>query len=95
MKLPLFYYIIILCSIIFSRSQIVASEEPQYTILKKSDNIEVRQYDEYIVAETIVTGDFEDVSNEGFRRLVGYIGGENIKKEEIEINKLPDVPDNL
>ena len=49
------------------------------------DNIEIRQYVEYIIAETIVTGEFEDVSNKGFRRLVDYIGGDNIKNQSIEM----------
>ena len=37
----------------------------------------------HVVAETFVSGPFEDVGNEGFRRLVAYIGGANRSRSEI------------
>jgi hypothetical protein len=36
-----------------------------------------------VVAETFVEGDFDSVGNEGFRRLVRYIGGDNRGKTSI------------
>ena len=63
----------------------MAIEEPAYNVLVSEGNFELRRYAAYIVAETTVEGDFEAVGNEGFRRLVGYIGGKNRKKESISM----------
>lgn len=61
----------------------MAYEEAKYTVLSKDGDFEIRQYEPHIVAETIVEGDFDDVGNEGFRRLFQYISGKNRKKESI------------
>ena len=63
----------------------MAIEKAKYTVLEKEDGFEIRQYDPQIVAETYVEGDLEDVGNEGFRRLYGYISGENTKKQSISM----------
>jgi effector-binding domain-containing protein len=63
----------------------MALEEPKYEILKESDDIQIRQYEPYLVAETVITGDFEDAGNMAFSRLFGYIDGENIRQESIEM----------
>jgi len=63
----------------------MAIEEPAYNVLVSEGNFELRRYASYSVAETTVGGDFEAVGNEGFRRLVGYIGGKNRKKESISM----------
>jgi hypothetical protein len=60
-----------------------AIEEPKYKVLVKEENFEIRQYEAYLVAETIVEGDFSEVSNEGFRRLFKFISGENRLKQSI------------
>jgi hypothetical protein len=66
-------------------SAAMAIEKSSYEIKQKNGNFELRLYDDYIVAETIVTGDFEDVGNEGFRRLYKYISGHNRKKQSISM----------
>ncbi|MGB5750834.1 MAG: heme-binding protein [Desulfobacterales bacterium] len=63
----------------------MAIEKAKYTILEKEEDFEIRQYDPQIVAETYVDGDLEDVGNEGFRRLYGYISGDNKKKQSISM----------
>jgi hypothetical protein len=55
----------------------MATEEPKYRVEKDYGEFEVRLYAPVIVAETEVTGEFGKVSNEGFRRLAGYIFGGN------------------
>ena len=63
----------------------MAYEEAKYTVLRKSGDFELRQYEPRITAETLVEGDFEEVGNEGFRRLFKYISGENLKKQSISM----------
>jgi hypothetical protein len=63
----------------------MAIEETTYAVLEKDREFELRQYEPYIVAETLVEGDFDEVGDIGFRRLYGYISGKNRKKEEIEM----------
>jgi hypothetical protein len=61
----------------------MAIEKLKYTVVEKEQNFEIRQYAPHIVAETYVGGDFDDVGNEGFRRLAGYIFGKNRQKNKI------------
>ena len=63
----------------------MAIEKATYTVLEKEDDFEIRQYNSQIVAETYVEGDLEDVGNDGFRRLYGYISGDNQKKQSISM----------
>jgi hypothetical protein len=63
----------------------MATEEAKYSVLEKQNNFELRQYEPQIVAETFVEGDFKEVGNEGFRRLFGYISGNNRKKQSISM----------
>ncbi len=55
----------------------MALEKPQYTLVGKTRDFELRQYAPYLVAATRVSADFEDAGNEGFRRLLRYISGHN------------------
>ena len=64
---------------------LIALEEPQYTVIEKIDNIEIRMYASYIVAETIVSSEFEEAGDDAFSRLFGYIDGENISNKSIEM----------
>lgn len=59
------------------------SEEAKYSVVLNEGNLELRRYEPQIVAETIVEGDFDEVGNEAFRRLFGYISGKNRKNEPI------------
>ncbi len=63
----------------------MAIERAKYTVVEKEGNFELRQYEPYIVAETIVEGDFDEVGNEGFRRLFDYISGKNRKQQSISM----------
>jgi effector-binding domain-containing protein len=62
---------------------LMATEEPKYQVLERSGDFELRLYQPYIEAETLVEGDFNEVGNEGFRRLFDYIQGKNRKKQDI------------
>jgi effector-binding domain-containing protein len=64
----------------------MAIEEPKYAVAKKDQDFEIRLYGPVIVAETVVdTSDFDEASNEGFRRLAGYIFGGNRMRQKIEM----------
>ncbi len=63
----------------------MAIEEPEFELIEQVGDFELRKYEPYIVAETFVEGEFADVGDQGFRRLAGYIFGENRKKQSIEM----------
>ena len=62
---------------IFWGTNLSALEEPKYTVLKTYENIEIRNYDSYLVAEVDVEGAYNETGNEAFRILAGYIFGDN------------------
>ncbi len=63
--------------------QAMAIEEAKYTVLKQEGQLELRQYEPHIVAETLVESDFEGAGNKAFRRLFNYISGNNESRQEI------------
>ncbi len=81
--IKIFIFCFVILSQGFGPDHLMAIEEPQYQVLEKSGNFELRQYQPYIEAETLVEGDFTEVGNEGFRRLVEYIKGKNRQKQAI------------
>ena len=58
-------------------------EEPSYTVIEKRNGYEIRQYQPYIIAETEVTGSYDEATNAGFRIIADYIFGNNTAKESI------------
>jgi hypothetical protein len=63
----------------------MAIERLAYRTIEREGQIEIRRSQPHVVAETFVDGDFERVGNEGFRRLVGYIGGANRSQAKISM----------
>lgn len=62
---------------------LMAIEEAPYTTVKKDKNIELRDYQSYILAETIVDATIEDAGNKAFRKLFNYISGANKSKTKV------------
>lgn len=62
-----------------------AVEEAEYRVLRQDGAVEVREYAPFIVAETVVGGEFEEASNRAFQTLFRYIDGENTARREIEM----------
>jgi hypothetical protein len=58
-------------------------EEARYDLLIADDNYELRLYEPMLIAETYVEGDFDQAGNQAFRKLFGYISGENTSSSEI------------
>ena len=50
-------------------SPAMAIDEPGYTTIRTYDAFEVRRYESYVVAETIVNAAAEEAGNQGFRLL--------------------------
>lgn len=61
------------------------SEEAAYSVLYDKDNIQIRQYEELLIAQTQTNGNYEESSSSGFALLAGYIFGENQSQEKIEM----------
>jgi len=52
-------------------------ESPEYRVVDRFGEIEIREYEPYLVAETTVDGDLENAGNRGFRIVAKYIFGNN------------------
>ena len=68
---------LISCVCFFAFSPAMAIEEPTYRVLKSEPPFEHRLYSGFVIAETQLTGDFDSASRAGFRRIAGYIFGDN------------------
>ena len=60
-------------------------ESPNYKVLSKDGNKEIRKYEPYIVAQTTVKGDFKKAQSTAFRILADYIFGNNLKDQKISM----------
>ena len=58
-------------------------EQADYTVVKKVNGYEIREYPAHIVAQTTVQGSYGESLSKGFRILAGYIFGGNTKKERV------------
>lgn len=72
----------------------MAIEEPKYTVSQKNDLYEIRDYDPYIVAQTTVTGAFDEMGRKAFGILFKYISGQNKKREKIQMTA-PVIQENV
>ena len=68
------------CSVVGIRS---GTEEPHYTVVETLGALEIRQYGPRIAAETTVSGNEMASRSGGFRRLAGYIFGDNTARSSI------------
>ena len=60
-----------------------AIEKPDYQLVETFGEVEIRQYPPLLVARTWVEASFGDAGNLGFRRLGGYIFGDNADDQRI------------
>jgi hypothetical protein len=69
----------------FAGEVAMSLEQPDYTVVYKDGAVEYRQYEPFLVSETVIenTGDYQDAGNEGFRRLFRYITGANQSAADI------------
>ena len=52
-------------------------EQPRYTVESSRHGYEIRRYESYIAAETVVAGKYGPSGSQAFRRLAGFIFGRN------------------
>jgi hypothetical protein len=62
---------------------VMATEEPQFSILEKTPPFELRSYAPMILAEVKVEGNLDEASSQGFRLIAAYIFGQNQVSEKI------------
>ncbi len=75
--------IFVLLVTIIGGENIMAIEEAPYTVVKKDNIFEIRDYDSYIIAETSVEGNLENAGNKAFGKLFKYISGNNKAQEKV------------
>lgn len=65
--------------LLLSGGAAMSIEQPSYNVVFAADGIEYRQYEPYLVAETLMEDitSYSAAGNEGFRRLFRYISGAN------------------
>ena len=80
LKLNIFPKLIILIISIFNFSNVMAYEEPQYTVIKENNIYEIRYYSDRLAVQT--TNGYND---RGFRKLFNYISGSNKKSTKVKM----------
>ncbi|MEN9315982.1 MAG: hypothetical protein RIS35_2375 [Pseudomonadota bacterium] len=63
----------------------MAIEEPAHEVVQRLDDVEVRQYAPYVVAEVLVDGPADEAGNTAFPILAGYIFGKNRGARKLEM----------
>jgi hypothetical protein len=91
LRSPSMLYAILLLLVIASISFIIWTqviskvEQPRYDILKEQNNIQLRKYNEMIVAQVEVIGGRKEAIKEGFNILADYILGGNEEKKSLNM----------
>tara|TARA_B100000029_G_scaffold491117_1_gene550943 strand:+ start:330 stop:896 length:567 start_codon:yes stop_codon:yes gene_type:complete len=80
MNLKSFLILLIYSILIISYSKVMAYEEAQYKIIKKTDVYEIRNYPDRLAAQTTNAD-----GNSSFRKLFNYISGKNKTNEKIQM----------
>jgi len=84
MSLKQFLVRIILAAVVLTfTGTVMATEEPQFSILEKTPPFELRSYAPMILAEVKVEGNLDEASSQGFRLIAAYIFGQNQVSEKI------------
>ncbi len=64
---------------------VMAIEEANYKVIRKTNPFEIRDYAPHIVAETVVEGSLEEAGSMAFKTLFGYISGDNRSRQNVEM----------
>ncbi len=63
----------------------MAIESPRYQTVYKDKKFEIRDYEEYVLAEVEIDGEFGSALQKGFRVLADYIFGANVSRDRIDM----------
>ena len=69
---------------LFFSQQLMATEEPDFTLIYKEKSFEIREYAPRIIAQVKINGNFDEASSTGFRGLADFIFGNNSINNESE-----------
>ena len=64
--------------LLFFSQQLMATEEPDFTLIYKEKSFEIREYAPRIIAQVKINGNFDEASSTGFRSLADFIFGNNL-----------------
>ena len=70
--------------LLFFSQQLMATEEPDFTLIYKEKSFEIREYAPRIIAQVKINGNFDEASSTGFRGLADFIFGNNSINNESE-----------
>jgi hypothetical protein len=78
---------LILAALAYAVFSVIRLEKPNYSVVDESGGIEYRQYEPYLVSETLIeqAPDYKAAGNEGFRRLFRYISGGNASQTKVSM----------
>lgn len=87
LKVALIIGVLVLALVVYAVVSVIRLEKPGYSVVYESGNIEYRQYEPYLVSETVIeqARDYKAAGNEGFRRLFRYISGANSGQNKISM----------
>jgi len=86
-KVLLVVMALVLAAFAYAVLSVIRLEKPTYQVVYESDGIEYRQYESYLVSETVIenASDYKAAGNEGFRRLFRYISGGNTNQTKVSM----------
>ena len=78
---------LVFVALVYAVVSVVRLEKPGYRVVYESGDIEYRQYEPYLISETVIEqgNDYKAAGNEGFRRLFRYISGANTGQAKISM----------
>ncbi|MGI9309075.1 MAG: SOUL family heme-binding protein [Gammaproteobacteria bacterium] len=84
-KVALIIGALVIAAILYAVVSVIRLEKPGYRVVYESGDIEYRQYEPYLISETVIESarDYRAAGNEGFRRLFRYISGANAGQAKI------------
>lgn len=81
--MKIFLLIILMLGFTISLFSTIKGEEiyePQYYLINKSNNIEIRKYENILIANTSKKSPYNTATSSGFRTLASYIFGSNVQQ---------------
>jgi len=86
-KAALIIAALVLVAFAYAVFSVIRLEKPAYLVVYESGGIEYRQYDPYLVSETVIekADNYRAAGNEGFRRLFRYISGGNADQTKVSM----------